>query len=247
MVHKRFKNGLCLVSDKYRLIYLSIPKNASTSIKIFMKKKMNAHESFIDSLNEEQEKYDIFTVLRDPEKRYYSALSEIIVRNCDNARKRLRRINHKKGIINLIKNKYDEHLIPQLDYIKDKRNNKLFNIKYYIKLDKEFEININKLLRSYGVKRKFLIHCNKKEVLGENMSKGDKLYLYFYADVRENKKWRENPYKHYELYGKSEGRFHMHDLQEISIDKINFIRELLDKEDIMKVYKKDYKFLEKLN
>ena len=66
--------GQCIVSDTSKLIFILIPKNASTTIRDYMKKNLDGYESNYFSCTKNQQRYFTFCILRNSIERFNSAI-----------------------------------------------------------------------------------------------------------------------------------------------------------------------------
>jgi len=132
-------NG-CYMSTKEKLVYLHIDKCASTSISSALKNLMFIDMTNIDVNDIEMlldyKKYKSFCVIRDPIKRWISALGEFMNRFDVSTNYIIEQIKNKKYI-------FDYHTSPQHVFI-DPYIDKLDNT--YLKLDDKLEDKINQLL-----------------------------------------------------------------------------------------------------
>jgi hypothetical protein len=56
--------GQCIISDKHKLIYILIPKNASSTLRNYMKTKLDGYENNYFNCNNNQKKYTTFCIFR---------------------------------------------------------------------------------------------------------------------------------------------------------------------------------------
>lgn len=182
-------NG-CYISTKEKLVYLHIDKCASTSISTALKDLMFIDMTSIDVNDIEiildYKKYKSFCVIRDPIKRWISALGEFMNRFDVPTNYIIEQVKNKKYI-------FDYHTAPQHVFV-DPYIDKLDNI--YLKLDNKLEDKINQLL------------CYSKVSLQKERESNliTKLTCekIFYNYVRINLKYFYKLYeKDFVLYGKS--------------------------------------------
>lgn len=74
MYKNSHERGRCWVSDTYKLIFIPIAKNGTTSIRNI--KEYEFKKSNLEALDEKLNDYKIFTVLREPIDRFVSGFSE---------------------------------------------------------------------------------------------------------------------------------------------------------------------------
>jgi hypothetical protein len=116
--------GQCIISDNYKLIYILIPKNASSTMRTYIKNKLNGYEFNYFHCNEEQKKYYTFCIFRNIEDRFYSAINTILIRKKND----ISNMNN-NTIHHFVDNMIDEHLVRQVEFIKNIR------IDYYLNFD----------------------------------------------------------------------------------------------------------------
>jgi len=149
--------GLCYVSEKYKVIFLPIPKNASTSIRNV--DEFGFHTSNIMSYEQElkEGEYRAFAIIREPIKRLASGYIEVCIRASGDSPHILSKDFYwAKGmerfsifLDELEKEWFDAHLFPQNYFLTDYQG-KPFSIDTYIDIDcltKELPVVLNK----YGV------------------------------------------------------------------------------------------------
>lgn len=92
-------NGLSWSSDEYKIIYLGVPKTASTSIRAYLKNTNNILN--LNKIPEDKINYKIFTIIREPLQRFVSGILETFRRE-DSPRNlyKLRAINNISDMIN---------------------------------------------------------------------------------------------------------------------------------------------------
>ena len=129
--------GIYWISRKYKVIYLNIPKNASTSIKVILR-RFNFEESVDLYTNEDGEGYKVFTVLRNPFRRFVSAYHTALKRGIKVNRKDIL-LHVPPGLPQISAYFYalrddapfDEHGIPQTYFISDTKG-ELFSVDKYM-------------------------------------------------------------------------------------------------------------------
>jgi hypothetical protein len=116
-------------SDRYKLCFFGIPKNASTSIRYFLNIKPNV--GYYDTDGKDVTDYKKFTVIRNPLTRIISSYNEILKMRYDTEESNeitkslpFYRIQDKQQrfeqfIVDIKDNLYDIHLTPQIDYIRN--------------------------------------------------------------------------------------------------------------------------------
>lgn len=120
-------NGLGWVSDKFKLIYLGIPKTASTSMRIMLNvSKGNNCIIRFNNLSKYNSEYKRFTILREPISRFVSGVFEDIKRQ--ESSKKIRNLEKLNNPINIMssylkhieENGFTEvHTAPQCKYFFD--------------------------------------------------------------------------------------------------------------------------------
>ena len=76
-------NPTCVVSDRYKFIYILMPKNASTTLRTEFKNERYGpgYEMYYSAVDEDKKNaYFTFTVLREPVSRFLSAYQEVSMR-----------------------------------------------------------------------------------------------------------------------------------------------------------------------
>ena len=129
----RHPYGHCVVSDKYKVIFITIPKNASTIMSYYITQKLNGYETNYFDCTEEQKQYYTFCILRNVMSRFYSALNTIFSRrieryNIDSTIKTIFQMDN-DNVIDYVDSKVDEHLVRQKEFIKNIRIDYLMDIK----------------------------------------------------------------------------------------------------------------------
>lgn len=161
-------NGLSWFSNANKIIYLGIPKAASSS----MRKAFNMNKSNVCNLNSNKLDYPVFTIIRNPIERFSAGLVEAL--NRDETPKHfkdyLKKINNNEEMLNsaisiLEKDFIEVHTTPQIFFLNNLDGIK-FNIDYILKfenIEKDFKKMCDKL--NINVR---LFHENKKN--GNNLS-----------------------------------------------------------------------------
>lgn len=150
-------NGLSWVSDKKKLLYLGIPKTASTSMRHYLEihkygQKVNVN---LNNLDPEKNKYMKFTVIRNPMNRFVSGIYESFGRN--ETPQKLKTPSSIKNKAEML-NKYldilesdgfiETHTAPQSFYLYDLEGKefKLDEVLIFENLNQDFE----KMCSKYG-------------------------------------------------------------------------------------------------
>jgi len=175
--------GHCVISDKHKLIFITIPKNASSIMSYYITQRLDGRESNYFDCTEEQKEYYTFCILRNIEDRFYSALNTIFNRRIEryNVNLTIKTIFQldNNNVIDYVDSKVDEHLVRQKEFIKNIRIdcyvdikligtlgfNKLnFTLKHYFKEQTIIKID-SKILNKVYVKDIELLHkCTKFNV-----------------------------------------------------------------------------------
>ena len=134
----RHQYGHCVVSDKYKIIFITIPKNASTIMSYYITQKLNGYEANYFDCTEEQKQYYTFCILRNVMSRFYSALNTIFSRrieryNIDSTIKTIFQMDN-DNVIDYVDSMVDEHLVRQKEFIKNIRLDYLMDITLIDKL-----------------------------------------------------------------------------------------------------------------
>jgi hypothetical protein len=129
----RHPYGHCVISDKHKLIFITIPKNASSIMSYYITQKLDGRESNYFDCTEEQKQYYTFCILRNVEDRFVSALHTIFNRrieryNIGSTTKTIFQMDN-NNIIDYVDSKVDEHLVRQKEFIKNIRIDYLMDIK----------------------------------------------------------------------------------------------------------------------
>lgn len=202
-------NGLGWASPNYKLIYVGIPKTASTSMRHFIDIKKYGKNStvYINNLPEDKKNYRTFTIVRDPLKRFVSGVFEGIKRN--ESPKNIKDLKSISDIHKLItsfldiieKDGFTEvHTAPQVAYFCDK-NGKDFNFDKVLVFEtlsndfadmcKEYGINSNlehKQKGDHSKSIKALELINKDERLMNRIKNLYKEDFELYNRIRNGKK-----------------------------------------------------------
>lgn len=134
----RSHNGLSWVNKEDKLLFLGIPKNASSSIRKTWESKGLDRCHFN---NKSFEEYKKFTIIRNPLDRFASGVTEIYTRRGTGEIKYPMTTIHElssandivKNVISLIR-KYsfvDVHIAPQIFYLRD-QGNEFFQLDYIL-------------------------------------------------------------------------------------------------------------------
>lgn len=129
--------GIYWINRTRGLVYLNLPKNASTTMKLLL--SSNQFEESVDLFDEhlcDTDKFSVFTILRNPLKRFVSAYFTAQIRGIKENRPDLLKIPEEKRLrayFYALKNDdpFDEHGIPQSYFISDKEG-KLFPVDKYM-------------------------------------------------------------------------------------------------------------------
>lgn len=121
-------HGQCVISDKYKIIFILIPKNASSLIRTYIKNNLDGYEDNYFELSEKQKLYKIFCILREPLKRFISAINTILFdKETDISKMTTNNIEYYLNI--------DTHLINQIEFIKNIKVDYMFNFDDLINLN----------------------------------------------------------------------------------------------------------------
>ena len=115
--------GQCVISDKHKICYILIPKNMSSTMRHYIKTKLNGYEYNYFNCTPEQKEYFTFAIFRDVKSRFYSAIDTILCRNIYDISK-LNSSNLKLCVNNMD----DEHLVKQTEFIRNINLNMLVNM-----------------------------------------------------------------------------------------------------------------------
>ena len=126
--------GHCVISDKYKVIFITIPKNASSVMSYYITQKLNGYESNYFDCTEEQKQYYTFCILRNVESRFASALHTIFNRRIERYKVNSNTMTifqlNKHNIIDYVDSMVDEHLVRQKEFIKNIRIDYLMDISW---------------------------------------------------------------------------------------------------------------------
>lgn len=180
--HKKFppfshEKGFCWVSEKYKLIFLPIPKNASTSIRSIEEFQFQLDNAFRYQTRIESGEYKIFTIVREPIDRFVSGYIEICKRAYGDSPQILKRdfywmkdekIRFYKFVEEVEGSFFNSHIRPQSYFLTDYENN-FFNIDFvlnFYSLQKSF----NELLDRYNLRKVELPQKNIRSGIEKNIS-----------------------------------------------------------------------------
>ena len=125
--------GHCVISDKYKVIFITIPKNASSVMSYYITQKLNGYESNYFDCTEEQKQYYTFCILRNVESRFASALHTIFNRRIERYKVNSNTMTifqlNKHNIIDYVDSMVDEHLVRQKEFIKNIRIDYLLDMR----------------------------------------------------------------------------------------------------------------------
>jgi len=152
--------GLCWVSDVDKVIYLGIPKTASTSIRETF--GIKPYHTNISKLPKDKSDYKVFTIIREPVTRIAAGITEALIRH--ETVQELKELKKIKDPIDMVrtflgKGFIDVHTAPQVAFLSDKDGNdfKIDRVLLFDNLEQEF----NNMCKDYNINRK-LLHLNKK-------------------------------------------------------------------------------------
>ena len=171
--------GHCVISDKYKVIFITIPKNASSIMSYYITQKLDGRESNYFDCTEEQKQYYTFCILRNVVDRFYSALNTIFNRrieryNIDSTIKTIFQMDD-NNVIDYVDSKEDPHLVRQKEFIKNIRIDYLmdiklidtlgfdklnFTLKHYIKEQTIIKIDFKILDKIYEKDTELYSKCN---------------------------------------------------------------------------------------
>lgn len=106
-IYNTHKYGSCLVSDEYKICYVPIPKNASTSISFLLRNTFGFYNSTI--FDDRYSEYFCFCILRNPISRFLSGYFEY--------KKRRKLLIGVDEVSRDIWDNRDEHLEPQINFL----------------------------------------------------------------------------------------------------------------------------------
>ncbi len=115
--------GQCVISDQHKICYILIPKNMSSTMRQYIKTKLNGYEYNYFNCSQEQKEYFTFAIFRDVKDRFYSAIDTILCRNIYDISK-LNNYNLKLYVNNMD----DEHIVRQSEFIKNIKLDMLVNM-----------------------------------------------------------------------------------------------------------------------
>ena len=125
--------GFIYISHEYKLIFIPIPKNGSTSIRKIAEFdfKQDNYFNYLDEIN--NNKYQLFSVIRNPIERIVSGYIETILRGYNNINKDYLWIKDpekrfRQFIVELEESFFDPHIWPQQYLITDHNNNYFKNV-----------------------------------------------------------------------------------------------------------------------
>lgn len=200
------EKGFCWVSEKYHLIFIPIPKNASTSIRNITLFEFHLDNYFRYQTRVENGEYKVFTIIREPLDRFVSAYIEV----CERAYSRSLSSHSllqdfywekdpKKRFYKFLKSSeqlfFDQHILPQSYFITDYNDN-LINIDYMIdftQIEKEFDEMLMQLdiypiylpWKNIRIVKKNRSAINSiHSLLSKNLNYRIKLYLFMDKVVR---------------------------------------------------------------
>lgn len=151
--------GQCIVSDEYKICFILIPKNMSSTIREYIKTKLNGYEYNYLKCTPEQKKYFTFAIFRDIKKRFYSAIDTILFRKINDISK-INDSNLKLYVDNMI----DEHLVKQSEFIKNIRIDMLVNMEI---ISKHLKTIVNKSLNikhNINIKHDVIMNVYKSDI-----------------------------------------------------------------------------------
>jgi hypothetical protein len=115
--------GQCVISDKYKICYILIPKNMSSTMRKYIKNKLTGYEFNYFNCTQEQKKYFTFAILRDVKSRFYSAIDTILCRKIID----ISNLNN-SNLKFYVNNMKDEHLVKQTEFIRNIKLDMLVNM-----------------------------------------------------------------------------------------------------------------------
>ena len=125
-------NGLSWFSDQYKLIYLAIPKTASTSIRAYLNNLKNAMD--LNNITSNKDGYVTFTIIREPVERFVSGVMESFKRiETPEKLKNLSKVKNTTDMLEQYLNILEvdgfieTHITPQLFYMSNS-DGELFHI-----------------------------------------------------------------------------------------------------------------------
>ena len=145
--------GFIYISHEYKIIFIPIPKNGSTSIRKLEKFNFKQDNIFkyIDQID--NGKYHVFTILRDPLSWFLSGYIEANLRGYNNTHKKFIWIKNQKlrfyTFVNELEEEiFDPHLFPQTYLLTDYDGN-YYKINKYLKFE-NYEVEIIQYFQTLG-------------------------------------------------------------------------------------------------
>jgi len=172
-----YEKGFCWVSEKYKLIFLPIPKNASTSIRNIEEFQFQVDNAFRYRTLIESGEYKMFTVIREPLDRFVSGYIEICKRAYGDSTQILKRDfywikDEKRRFHKFVEEVegsfFDVHIRPQSYFLTDYENN-FFNIDFALDFH-SIQKSFNDLLNRYNLKMVELPKKNIRSTIEKNIS-----------------------------------------------------------------------------
>jgi len=232
--------GLHLVAPNKNYSFVPIPKNASTFFGNFLS----------TILNWEEREYNIqiktvIVFVRDPLERWYTGITEYFLRQ--NKSFRFENTN----ILELFQNKlvFDEHTLPQVNFL-DKLDTE--NI-FFLKIDNNIDDNFIHLLQ-----HELGYSFNKKDLKTNDIEENYFNYRNFLFEIPTSKNilknnlWfkfsEKNMYYFPDYFKKSTISLNSSNEQPIKVENINFLKNTLEAnpeyiDKIKKIYENDYELL----
>lgn len=166
-------NGLSWYSDDCNLIYLGIPKTASTSMRHMFKIDQNGMN--LNNLPKGKESYRVFTIIRNPLNRFVSGVVESFKRSETPVEiKKIEKIRNEKemleAFVKILEEEFIEtHTAPQVAFFKDinGENFKFNDVLIFENLQEDF----NNMCEKFGIQIE-LQHKHKGESAKQNRLKG---------------------------------------------------------------------------
>lgn len=236
MGHFFHDKGFIYISHKYKIIFIPIPKNGSTSIRKIPEFKFKQDKIFYYMDGILHDEYKVFTVIRNPVERIVSGYVETILRGYNNKsfdylwikdpRKRF-----KQFIVELEERIFDPHLWPQ-HYLLTDYNNKYFKNVRLLNFD-EFEYSFHNYMISIGLDN---IHFLREQVynrkkstfnFGKLSKSFSKLIHLRYNTAKSDINYKVDYYRHIYIYLNSLIRY------------LTYRRNLPDKEYILSLIQSD--------
>ena len=129
--------GQCVVSDEYKIIYILIPKNASSLLRNYLKDNLKSYEYNYFKLTNKQKEYISFCIIREVISRFLSALNTILYdKETDISDMRTENVQY------YVEKMIDTHLVKQIEFIKDIR------IDHYFRFEDLSLLNLNIINKS---------------------------------------------------------------------------------------------------